>query len=637
MLSPLLSLAMCGIAGKVYLSQGSVTPSELNAMSAKIIHRGPDDEGIFISPDRKIGLVNRRLAIIDLSKKGHQPMTYKNRFTITYNGEVYNFQEERLKLEKEGYVFKSKSDTEVILALYDKYGVNCLSRLRGMFAFAIYDEKEKTIFLARDRIGKKPLKYYFKEDVFIFASELKAILTQSEIRREIDYEAIQSFLVFGYTPAPLTGFKDVNKLLPGHYMLLNLKTKTLLIKPYWEPDFSQKLSLSEDSWCDKIIETLEESTRLRLISDVPIGAFLSGGVDSSGVVYAMSKFSDKPINTFTITFEDKKWSEAKYAKNIVNKFKTNHHELLAKPENVEILPELAYQYEEPFADAGNVVTFMVSRLARKYVTVILNGDGGDENFAGYPNRYFRLKRDVDFLKWINVLRPGALLGLKAISKISKGKIGKRPSKFFEKSKLPLFERFASYNQVFSFAEIIEFSKGPLTDISTLKNPYEIVEKCFRDFKGQDLKDAGLKFDLLYWLPDDLLAKVDIASMAASLEARSPLLDQNMIELADKIPFNLKVKNGESKYILKKALEKVIPKENIYRDKMGFSVPLHLWFSGKLNSYAKGVMLSKKAKIRELIRQDAIKNMLGSHSETSDFGPRLWSLFSLEHWLRQFFD
>jgi len=628
---------MCGIAGKVYLDSRVVRPEHLRKMSEKIVHRGPDDDGVYISRDKKVGLINRRLAIIDLSKAGHQPMLYKGRYVITFNGEIYNFQEERRRLEKEGYQFKSETDTEVILALYDKYGVSLLKRLRGMFAFAIYDDREKTIFLARDRIGKKPLKYFNNGGTFIFASELKAILTQSEVKRTIDYNAIQSYLVYGYTPSPLTGFEGIKKLQPGHYIIMNLRRKAFEIKRYWEPVFRNKLHLTEREWCDRILNTLEQSTRLRMISDVPIGAFVSGGVDSSGVIYAMSKFSKKPINTFTITFEDKKWSEAKYAQNLVKKFGTNHHELLAKPENVEILPELAYQYEEPFADASNVVTYMVSRLARKYVTVILNGDGGDELFAGYPNRYFRLGRDVNFYNWINTIRPLAVAGLRALARVSKSTFVTRSTNFFEKSKLPLYQRFASYNQIFSFDEIVSMSKGALVNVNDTQNPYTIVENCFKLFKGKDLKDAGLKFDLLYWLPDDLLAKVDISSMASSLEARSPLLDHHMIELAGKIPFRLKVKNGESKYILKKALETVIPRENLYRPKMGFGVPLHLWFSGKLNKYTRGVLLSKKAEIKGLVRQDAIKNMLEGHSETNDFGPRLWALLSLELWLKSFFN
>ena len=628
---------MCGIAGKVFLSNASVSDSDLKVMAGKIAHRGPDDEGVYISPDRKVGLANRRLAIIDLSSKGHQPMNYKGRYWITFNGEIYNYQILKKKLMKDGCRFKSNSDTEVILALYDKYNTGCLKYLRGMFAFAIYDSSENTLFLARDRIGKKPLKYYFNDKVFIFSSELKAILTQSEVISRIDYEAIHSYLIFGYVPSPATGFENINKLEPGNYLLLNINKKSLIKKRYWEPYFGDKLSLSENDWCNNILSVLEESTKLRMISDVPIGAFLSGGVDSSAVVAAMARLSTKPISTFTIIFEDDKWNEAKYANNIKNLYNTNHHELLAEPENVEILPQLAYFYEEPFADASNVITYMVSQLAKKYVTVILNGDGGDENFAGYPNRYFRLKRDVNYYRWINEIRPAATLGLKALSKVSKSKLINKSKNFFEKSKLPLYQRFASYNQIFSFDEIQQITLGKLIDASYNQNPYYIVETCFELFKGRDLKDAGLKFDLLYWLPDDLLAKVDIASMANSLEARSPLLDHKMIELACKIPFNLKVKNGISKYILKKALKKIVPIENLYRPKMGFGVPLHLWFSGSLNKYSKAKLLSKKSKIKNLIKKENIKQMLELHGPEKDFGPKLWALLSLELWLDNYFN
>jgi asparagine synthase (glutamine-hydrolysing) len=310
---------------------------------------------------------------------------------------------------------------------------------------------------------------------------------------------------------------------------------------------------------------------------------------------------------------------------------------LAKPENVDILPELAYAYEEPFADAGNLVAYMISRLARKYVTVALNGDGADEEFAGYPNRYLRLKRDVDFAGWINTVRPTAYLGLSAISGITRGKLGLRQKKFLQKSLLPLYRRFASYNQIFAQEELPKILKGPLAQRDYKTKPYEIVDECFREFKGKDSKDAGLKFDLLYWLPDDLLAKVDIASMASSLEARSPFLDHNMIELSCKIPFDLKVKNGETKYILKKALSKVVPKDNLYRSKMGFGVPLRDWFAGELNSYAEKVLLSSRAGVKEFVDQDNIKVMLKTHSAKLDFGPRLWALLALELWLREFFN
>jgi len=627
---------MCGITGKAYFNNKEVKKAEISSMVAKLIHRGPDDSGIYISKDKKVGLGSTRLAIIDLSKKGHQPMTYLNRYVITFNGEIYNFQEERAKLIKTGYQFSSDSDTEVILALYVKYGKKCLNYLRGMFAFAIYDEHDQTMFLARDRIGKKPLKYYLDRNVIIFASELKALLTQSDIAKNIDYQALQQYLVYGYVPAPATGFIGINKLEPGSFLFINLINHSIEKKRYWQPMFDHKLQLSEKEWCERILDTLEDSTKLRMIADVEIGAFLSGGVDSSGVVATMARLSSKPIKTFTITFDDKEWDEKIHAQRITKLYNTDHHELLAKPESIDILPFLAYQYEEPFADAGCVVTYMVSKLARDYIKVVLNGDGGDELFAGYPNRYLRLKRDVDYAKWIAATRPLAVPALNKLSYVTKNKIIIRADNFFQKSKLPIHEKFASYNQIFSFKDIEQHSRGSLKDINTLSSPYEPVKRCFEMFQGIDLKDAGMKFDLLYWLPDDLLSKVDIASMAVSLEARSPLLDHKMIELSCQMPFNLKVKGGETKYIFKKALESIVPKANLYRPKRGFGLPLGKWFGGKLNKYAVSILLSKQSLTKDLVEVDYMKEIISSRNQKEDFGPRIWSLIMLELWLKSYF-
>ena len=365
----------------------------------------------------------------------------------------------------------------------------------------------------------------------------------------------------------------------------------------------------------KILDTLEDSTKLRMISDVPIGAFLSGGVDSSAVVSMMALNSKNPIKTFTVTFENPKYNEKKYADLIVKRYKTDHTEILAKPTSISNLPEIAYQYEEPFADNSSVVSFMVSKEARKHVTVTLNGDGGDENFAGYPNRYLRLKRDVDYAKWISKLKPLTVLKIK------------RVSNFLDKSKLPLYERFTSYSQIFSLNEIFTLTKGELKDTLTSKCLYSKARECFENFKGRDLKDAGLKFDLLYFLPDQLLTKMDIASMRYSLETRSPLLDQKLIELACKIPFSLKVKNGQTKYIFKKALEKIVPKENLYRPKMGFTIPLEDWFKGDINSYTKSVLFSQKTILKNFFDISKLKNQ--------KFSQKTWSLIMLELWLEAY--
>ncbi len=589
---------MCGISGKIYFNKQEVTRYQLNQMTSKISHRGPDATGYYISKQKNLGFGHNRLAIIDLSKKGNQPMTYQNRYVITFNGEIYNYKEQKERLEKIGYSFKTNSDTEVILALYSKYKDGCLEYLRGMFAFAIYDTYEQTLFIARDRIGKKPVKYFLNDNCFIFASELKAILTQSEVHAEPDYVAIQKYFLYGYVPSPLTGFVGIKKLEPGHYIKIDINRKTFKKRKYWEPKFKDKLDLSEKEWSDRILNTLEESTKYRMISDVPIGAFLSGGVDSSAVVAMMALSTSSQVKTFTIKYENKRWSEEKYAKIISNKYHTDHTEILAKPTDIKNLEEIAYQYEEPFSDNSALVSLMVCHEARKHVKVTLNGDGGDENFAGYPNRYMRLKRDVDYDLLINILNKFPFKT--GLSKVDN---------FIIKSRDPIYQKFASYNRIFTTKD------------------YDLERKIFESFKGDDLKDAGLKFDLMYFLPDLLLTKMDIASMANGLETRSPFLDHKMIELACKIPFNLKVKNGESKYILKKALEKIVPKENLYRPKMGFTVSLEDWFKGDINMYFNKTVMNGKSKINSFLNLDEIDLSLDT---------KRWNLLMLELWLKKYF-
>ncbi|OGM18339.1 asparagine synthase (glutamine-hydrolyzing) [Candidatus Woesebacteria bacterium RIFCSPHIGHO2_01_FULL_38_10] len=638
---------MCGIAGKVYLGSGTVNSSDLKKMASNIAHRGPDDQGIYISQDKTVGLVNRRLAIIDLTLTGHQPMGLKNRYRITFNGEIYNFQTERKKMEKEGYRFESGTDTEIILALYDKYQKGCLKYLRGMFAFAIFDEKEKTLFLARDRIGKKPLKYYWDGNVFIFASELKAFLDQKEIHTAPDWLAIHHYLTYGYVPPPQTGFEKIYKLEPGNYLWLDIKRKKFENKSYWKPDFSEKLHLSEGEWCERIIAELNEATKLRMIADVPIGAFLSGGVDSSSVVAIMACLSANPVKTFTIGFKDQKDDERPHAERIAKLFHTDHQTLIAEPESIEdLLPKLVYHYEEPYADSSAVATYMVSKLAKKYVSVILNGDGGDENFAGY-DRYCRLKRDTLIDKFGYLIKPIGLPLSNFLSSSTNSKFWKKGYKFLKNSELPLAYRFATYNCYFKNEDkerlyLVPSTEKPLRAAKRpprwISNSYELMRKKFEESQAADPRDQALYADLSMYFPEMLLTKVDIASMAVSLEARSPFLDHKMIELAAKIPFNLKVKGFcQHKYILKKAVEELIPKENIYRPKIGFTIPLHRWFTGKLNSYATGKLLTKKGTVRKYLNEDYIRGMLETHSKQTDFGPKLWSLLTLELWFKKFFN
>jgi len=629
---------MCGITGKIYFENNSVLEQDILTMNKKIMHRGPDDGGVYISSDKKVGLGHRRLSIIDLSPLGHQPMSYLNRYQIVFNGEIYNFQEKQEMLIKEGYSFKSKSDTEVILALYDKFGKNCLEHLRGMFAFAIYDEQEKTIFCARDRVGKKPFKYYLDENVFIFASELKAILTQKEYKKEPDYIAIHHYLTLQYCPAPLTGFKDIKKLEPAHLLFIDLKTKKVEKERYWKLDYSKKLYLSENEWGRKILKKLEECVKLRMISDVPIGAFLSGGIDSSSVVALMSKFSKTPVKTFSIGFKEEKYNELKYARIIAKKFKTDHKEFIVKPNAIELLPMLVRQYEEPFADSSALPTYYVSKMTRDFVTVALNGDGGDENFAGY-GRYSVQK----FSLWYDKIIPLHKFIILPISKFLAKNIR---TTFFDR--VHIFAETLSQKYNYRYINYIRYFSNELkgkmyTDDFKEKtkniDSYDIVASKFNEAGTKDKMDQCLYADFNTYLHDDLMAKVDIDSMTVALEGRSPFLDHEMLELTAQIPFNLKLKGyNNKKYILKEALRGLVPDEIMFRPKMGFGIPIDVWFRTELKNFTHNTLLSEKAINRGLFKKEATKAILDEHTNTQvSHAYRIWALITLELWFQEYFD
>lgn len=629
---------MCGITGKIYFDNNTVSEQNILAMNEKIQHRGPDDGGVYISTDQKVGLGHRRLSIIDLSPLGHQPMRYLDRYEIVFNGEIYNFQEKRAMLEKEGYTFKSKSDTEVILALYDKFGKGCLEHLRGMFSFAIYDEQEKTIFCVRDRVGKKPFKYYLDEKVFMFASELKAILTQKEYKKEPDYVAIHHYLTLQYVPAPLTGFKDIKKLEPAHYLFVDLKTKKVEKERYWKLDYSQKLDLSEDEWKKRIMEKLEESVKLRMISDVPLGAFLSGGIDSSAIVGLMSKLSDKPIKTFSIGFKEEKYNELKYAKIVADKFKTNHTEFIVEPHTIELLPMLVRQYEEPYADSSALPTYYVSKMTRDFVTVALNGDGGDENFAGY-SRYSAFKFSL-FYEKIAFLNKFIVLPIsKFLSDHIKNTFFERAHRFSRTLAEDYRRRYLTYTAYFTNDQKAELYTDEFKSKVWQNDTYDLVAKKFDEAKTKDRLDQTLYADFSTYLPDDLMVKVDIDTMAVALEGRSPFLDHELLELTAKIPFKLKIKNwNNKKYILKEALRGLVPDEIMFRPKMGFGVPIDAWFREELKQYTRDILLSAKALNRGMFKKEYIENILDEHAKTDiNHSPRIWALLTLELWFQEYFD
>jgi asparagine synthase (glutamine-hydrolysing) len=620
---------MCGIFGKLFFEKTKIEKEEYKKCLNEISHRGPDDEGFYV--DENIILGSKRLAIIDLSEAGHMPMTNENgRFWLVFNGEIYNFLELKKKLEK-NHKFKSKTDSEVLLHLFEEKGIDCLKYLRGMFAFAIWDKKEKILFLARDRVGKKPLKYYFNNKFFIFASELKAILKDNGVPKEIDWGAIDEYLTYQYVPSPKTGFKNIFKLEPAHYLLVFSDGK-IKKERYWDLDFSKKLNFSEKEWIEAIEEKLRESVKIRLISDVPLGAHLSGGVDSSMVVAMMSQEMKERVKTFSIGFKEKEYDETKYARLVAQKYNTDHYELIVEPNAIEILPKLVYQYEEPYADSSALPTWYLCQITKNYITVALNGDGGDENFAGY-NRYigWKIYSQLKFLPFKKFFKKinSYLYRLTGVSLFEKG------FRFFSAldQRAPLF--FVKLVGFFNDEEKKMLYEPCLKEKIKDSRKENFLEQIFKRAEEFSNLDKVLYTDINSCLSDDLLVKVDIASMTHSLEVRSPFLDHELMELCAQIPENLKIKNYSKKFILKKLAEKYLPLECIYRPKHGFSVPLDFWFKNELNDFLKENIFSQnflnfgfsKSFIEKLIEEQEKK--IRNHTN------RLWALLVLSQWFKIF--
>lgn len=629
---------MCGIAGKIRFDGAAVTTDELEQMGDAIRHRGPDDVGTYLSKNRRAGLSFRRLAIIDLSSKGHQPMSYHNRYQIVFNGEIYNHRQQRARLESLGYSFRSQTDTEVILALYEEHGADCLRYLRGMFAFAIYDEQEQTLFCARDRVGKKPFKFYVDGRVFLFASELKAILTQPEYQKAPDYEAIHHYLTYQYVPAPKTGFEGIFKLEPGHSLTLDCVSGRHTINRYWRLDYSQKLELSEADWKQRILHKLDESVRLRMMADVPLGAFLSGGIDSSAVVALMSRHTASPVKTFSIGFEEQRFSELKYAKLVAERFGTEHTEFVVKQDAIETLPLLVRHYEEPYADSSALPSYYVSKLTREHVTVALNGDGGDENFAGY-SRYsvqqFALAYDRFRMLHSAVAKPVAT----ALHRYLQTTLTERAHRFAQTLSKDYARRYVNYICYFTNEQKAQLYAPQFRERLVRLNSEDVMVGWFAKSQTDDRMDQTLYADFAGYLPDDLLAKVDIATMAVSLEGRSPFLDHELLELTAQIPFKLKLKGRDNKkYILKEALRGLVPDEVMFRPKMGFGVPIEDWFRGDLAGYTEDVLLSPKLEQRGLFRREEVRRILYQHKRTKvNFANQIWALLTLELWFQEYFD
>lgn len=625
---------MCGICGELRLDGTAPQKDLLLRMCATMRHRGPDDEGIYIG--KNIGLGHRRLSIIDLST-GHQPLSNEDgSIWIVFNGEIYNFLEIRPNLISQGHRFKTKTDTETIIHLYEEYGLDCVQHLRGMFAFCLWDEKRKRLFLARDRIGKKPLYYTFSKNSFLFASELKAILEDTGIDRQINQEAIHHYLTYQYVPSPLTIFTQIKKLQPAHIMVVE-DGKIKRLERYWRPEYTPKTNLSEPEIIESILEILKEATRIRLISDVPLGAFLSGGIDSSAIVAMMSQLMDKPVKTFSIGFPEASFNELSFAKIVADQFKTEHHEFIVKPDALDILPKIVWHYDEPYADSSCIPTYYLSQMTRQHVTVALNGDGGDETFAGYE-RYLAYKLTSYYERVPRFIRDGIFASLKVFPESSSRQdFIRKARRFTEVMAEPKERRYIRWLSIFSNSLKDRLYSDKMKERMRSIDSVEIVAESFKRSGTDDLLDTLLFVDTINYLPEDLMVKVDIASMAHCLECRSPFLDHKLVEFAASIPSGLKLKGRKTKHILKKALSKILPEPILNRGKMGFGVPLSFWFRGELRDYAQELLLCKKAD-RGYFKQNEIKNLLEEHiSGRVNHSYRIFSLIMLELWHQTFVD
>ena len=627
---------MCGIIGVAYGDGRAPDQALLKRANDLIAHRGPDDEGYHI--DAPVGLAMRRLAIIDLNT-GHQPISYADgRYWVVLNGEIYNYQELRKELEGRGHRFKTQSDTETILALYQESGDRCVDKLRGMFAFAVYDRQEKRLLLARDRIGKKPLLYAERPGGhLLFGSELRTLFAlDPSLSREVDPQSVDLFLSLQYVPSPRTIYKSAKKLPPGHILVWqNGKT---VVSRYWDLPLGQPPITTDVEEAKTLIrDTLTESVRLRMISDVPLGAFLSGGVDSSVIVALMSKLSSRPVKTFSIGFEEERFNETRYARLVADRYKTEHTEFTVKAEMADVLPALAWHYGEPYADASALPTYFVSKETRRFVTVALNGDGGDENFAGYI-RYFAMKaaRLVDLV-------PGAG---KSFLKAAAELLPERDAPFGTAWRAKRFLRSTLFNDlpgrhlkmIGYFAE----DDKPALYAETFKRSLNAADgapaymaAAFAAAKGEDYVNRMLYVDFKTYLPECLMTKVDIASMACSLEGRSPLLDHVFVETVFRMPGNWKLKGLRGhKWIMKEAFKDLIPEEILNRPKMGFGIPLGQWFRGPLKTYWEEHVLSGDALARGYFQESGLRALWDEHqSGRRDQGYRLWALLMLELWHR----
>lgn len=615
----------------MYFGERPVDRAMLGRMTSSLIHRGPDDEGIFVAPG--IGLGMRRLSIVDLAG-GKQPIFNEaGDIVIVFNGEIYNYDELRQKLLAAGHVLKTRTDTEVIVHLYEDFGVRCLDFLDGMFAFAVWDIRARRLFLARDRLGEKPLYYASWPGGLVFGSEMKAVLaSDAPLERSIDLDALSLYFTFMTVPSPLTILKSVQKLPPAHYILCK-DSGDIELRKYWDvSDWEADNSRSEESYLEEFEARFNQAVRERLIGDVPIGAFLSGGVDSSAVVAHMGRLTKGRIKTFAVRFEGPQmYDETPYASRVAKHCSTDHTEVTVAPDILADLPKLIWHWDEPFAVASAVPLFYMAKLAREHVKVVVTGDGGDEVFAGYT-RYIwdgLVCRAARFpWLWSRVApRSPRLRNLPASVRL----LTKLLTAAAQGPDAGYAHRLALFTEV---EKEFLLSGDILVQLRDRTAPSEIFEKHYRNFTGKDKLARRLYGDLHVSLPDEMLTKVDRMTMAAGLEARPPFLDHQLVEFLAKVPSTLKVKNRIGKYLLKKHAAQIVPRDVIYRPKHGFQLPLDEWLRGQLKDVVNDVLTESQSFTRQFLKPDAVRQILAWHvQEKKPWGSQIWAMFVLELWGR----
>lgn len=628
---------MCGIVGMARRDGRACEAGVLQSMCDAIRHRGPDEEGRYLGTQAALAM--RRLAIIDL-KGGQQPISNETGTAhIVFNGEIYNHRELRAQLERLGHRFRTNCDTEVIIHAYERYGADCPRHLRGMFAFAIWDERTEELLLARDRVGKKPLLYAQVASGLVFGSEFSAMLKHPEVGRDVDWEAIHYYLSFMCVPAPLTAFRQIRKLEPGHTLRYSRRTGEIKTERYWRLDFSRKERWDEREAGERAVEVLREAVRVRLMSEVPLGAFLSGGVDSSAVVALMSEESSEPVKTFSIGFEEQDFSELEHARRVAKHVGAEHHEFVVRPEALEVLPMLVDHYGEPYADSSAIPTYYVARETRRHVTVALNGDGGDECFAGYE-RYAAMRLAEQYRRLPSVVRGQIVeraVSLLPASELTRNRL-KSLKRFVGVASLPPVERYLHWMSVFGEAAKRELYTKEFAREQEGREARSWIAPWFAQANGAGAVEAALLADTMTYLPNDLLVKVDIATMAVSLEARSPFLDHHVMEFAASLPESLKLRGLTTKYLLKRVLKRLLPAENLKRRKMGFGVPIGHWFRGEMKEFVRARLLSEKFAGRGLFEAGAVARLVSEHTEgRRDHSAQLWTLLMLELWFERFID